>query len=153
VLGRKVEKYPSVLNELKNAGHIIGNHTYSHPKTWFKSKQSMLSEITRTDALIREITGSKPTLFRPPHGSLGFGLLRALKETRHKIVLWSGNPQDYLPQSDVSRLKKNIQNCCLPGNILLLHDGHKNSLNTYLALENILGELIESGARFEALPE
>ncbi len=151
--GSKVEKNPTVLEDLRNAGHVIGNHGYSHEKSWFKSKESMRAEIMRTDALIEEITGWRPTLFRPPYGSLGLGLLRALMETQHKVILWSGNIEDYLPENDETQIKTNIRNCCRPGNILLMHDGHKNSHKTYLALENSLDELIESGISFEAIPE
>lgn len=151
--GSRVEKHPMVLEELINAGHVIGNHAYTHTKTWFKSKQSMRTEIIQTDALIKEITGRRPTLFRPPYGSLGLGLLRAVRETKHKVVLWSANPEDYLPENDENRLTENIRKCCRPGNILLMHDGHKNSINTYLALENSLDELIESGVSFEAIPD
>ncbi len=65
--GMNVEAFPELVRAQIEAGHEIGNHSWSHQRMWSFDKAAMLEEIDRTTAAIERITGSPPNYFRPPH--------------------------------------------------------------------------------------
>jgi peptidoglycan/xylan/chitin deacetylase (PgdA/CDA1 family) len=71
VLGRHVEQYPDVLPRLREWGHLIGSHTYSHPGlvSLVLEGGDVLGELARTDRLIRPYLDDDVIFFRPPYGN------------------------------------------------------------------------------------
>jgi peptidoglycan/xylan/chitin deacetylase (PgdA/CDA1 family) len=71
VIGRHAEGRADILRELRDGGHIIGNHTYSHPGlvTLAKAGGDLVEEIARCDAIIRPFVGDGVVYLRPPYGS------------------------------------------------------------------------------------
>src|SRR5262249_52881666 len=69
--GCHAEERLNVLRELRDGGHIIGNHTYSHPGlvTLARAGGDVVAEIERTDEIIRPFVRTNVLLFRPPYGS------------------------------------------------------------------------------------
>lgn len=153
LLGHKVEQYPEIVLRIKEGGHTIGNHSYSHPRLLKRSEQDVFDELNRTDEAIRKIITWKPTLFRPPHGVFGITLLRVLRKTGHKMVLWNASVKDYEQHATAIGIKKKLLKVATPGKIVLLHDGHRNSSNTLIALETTLGLLKDREVDFSALPD
>ena len=152
MVGQKAERYPEIVLQIHKNGHAIGNHSYTHPHLIFKSKESIEEEIKRTDEAVFEITGKRPTLFRPPHGQFGFAVLSILKSTNHRMVLWSASSQDYKVKTSTEKIQARMKKYVRPGKIVLMHDGHSKSLHTFRALENSLGAFKERGFKFSALP-
>jgi peptidoglycan/xylan/chitin deacetylase (PgdA/CDA1 family) len=70
VLGRHAEAHPHVLPQLRGWGHLIGNHSYSHPGlvALALAGGDVVGEIARTDALIRAVAGPV-TFLRAPYGN------------------------------------------------------------------------------------
>ena len=153
VEGRKAQQFPQVVKAVSDAGHVIGNHSFNHPRMFFRSQLFLYSEIKNTDAAIADITDKKPILFRPPYGCFAAGVLTVLKTTNHKMVLWNRNVRDYQKHASPEIIKARIMKSAKPGNIVLLHDGHYNSGATLQALKDSLGELTGSGFIFSAIPE
>jgi len=79
MMGRNVERYPSVAREVLTRGHEIGNHSYSH-EPWFHlySDERIEEELDRTENAIEAATGRRPTAFRGPGYSLSKPLLHQL---------------------------------------------------------------------------
>jgi len=152
VVGQKAERYPEIILQIHKNGHAIGNHSYTHPHLIFKSKEIIEGEIKRTDKAVFEITGKRPTLFRPPHGQFGLAVLSVLKSTNHRMVLWSASSQDYKVKTSTEKIQARMKKYVRPGKIVLMHDGHSKSLHTFRALENSLGAFKERGFKFSALP-
>ena len=153
LVGQKAERHPDIVLQIKNNGHTIGNHSFSHPRMLWKSKDLLKFELNRTDEILYKITGENPTLFRPPYGLFGIQLLNLVKITNHKIVLWNASVYDYKSHATAQKIKIRWQKIICPGQIILLHDGHSNSLNTLVALEKSLGDLKDRVIKFSAIPE
>lgn len=107
--GANVERYPELVRRIQAEGHVIGNHTYSHPYLDLKAKARIADEIDNAQAAIGKITGRRPTLFRPPYGVRWFTLNGLLRERGLTMVMWTNDA------ASVSRLE--------PGAVVLLHDG------------------------------
>ena len=153
LLGEKVRRHPEVVRQICEAGHAIGNHSFSHPNLIGKSKEVIRDEVLQTDAAIVDVVGKTPALFRPPYGRFGVELMGVLSETHHRLVLWSGSTKDYRTESDAEMISGALIRLAKPGKVILLHDGHLNSGNTLQALERTLGKLAERGLTFSSIPE
>jgi peptidoglycan/xylan/chitin deacetylase (PgdA/CDA1 family) len=71
VIGRHAEAQPDTLACLQRWGHLIGNHTYSHPGlvALALAGGGVVGELERTDAIIRPYVSGKVTFFRAPYGN------------------------------------------------------------------------------------
>ena len=120
--GRNVEAYPESVQAVAQAGHEIGNHSYSHRPMWSLSKPSMREEVVRTGELIEKVLGQRPVLFRPPYGLQGPGLKMALDELGMPSILMSSNGADW-EETDPALIANKILESIEPGSIILLHEG------------------------------
>lgn len=153
VIGEKAELHPEIVLQIHKNGHVVGNHSYTHPHLIFKAKQKVEKEIKQTDKILFEITGKHPTLFRPPHGQFGLAVLSVLKSTKQKMVLWSVSSQDYKVGASTANVQSRLRKCIQPGKIVLMHDGHPKSPHMLRSLENTLEELKGCAFKFSALPD
>lgn len=119
---------PDIVRRTKDEGHDIGNHSFSHSEPGETSAFALIEELTRTSALLKVLTGTKPNLFRPPKGDLSPLKLLAIAASGHTIVLWNRDPRDYL--DDVQGANARMFALPLdPGDIVLLHDTHPVALS------------------------
>jgi peptidoglycan/xylan/chitin deacetylase (PgdA/CDA1 family) len=126
--GDRALQYPDIVRRVKDEGHDIGNHSFSHSEPRETSAFALIEELTRTSALLEVLTGTKPNLFRPPKGALSPLKLLAIVATRHTIALWNRDPRDYL--GDVEAANARMFALPLdPGDIVLLHDTHPVALS------------------------
>jgi peptidoglycan/xylan/chitin deacetylase (PgdA/CDA1 family) len=66
VVGQEVDHNATIVEEIHQRGHLLGNHTYSHRNVTTIPRETLLEELAATDALIENITGYNPAFFRPP---------------------------------------------------------------------------------------
>jgi len=156
VCGKNIERFPVITKKIVEAGHIIGNHSYSH--SFVLSFLGILNkEIEKTDAIIRNITQIETKFFRSPWGFLKFRfwLIQYLKKNNYKFIPWDFDSRDWFnpkAQNIIKRVLKSIK----PGQIILLHDGYEGRFNgdrsqTVLALPVLIKELKKSGYNFETI--
>jgi peptidoglycan/xylan/chitin deacetylase (PgdA/CDA1 family) len=121
-IGEKAASNPELILQLKEAGHIIGNHTYSHSR-WidFFSAKKLAMEFERTNESILQITGEEPVYFRPPYGVTTPPMYRALKKFNMVAVGWSLRSLDTVIRSKDKILNKIIRKV-RSGDIVLFHD-------------------------------
>ena len=137
-IGRQIEKYPEILNQVVNQGHTVGNHTYNHSSTLTLSTRA-LEELTSTDEIIKNVTGKKPMLFRPPFGVTAPNIAKALKITGHTVIGWNIRSLDTIIEDEkkiFNRIKKRLR----PGSIILLHDTSERAVNIFEQLLVLLQE-------------
>ena len=121
VIGAKAEKHPDIIKQLTDAGHLVANHSYTHP--WycnFLFGRTLEKQILRTKTMLKKITGSDSTFFRPPMGLTNPHYRRILEKNNMTIVGWDIRTFDKYRKKHqiVEKIFKKKRN----GNIILMHD-------------------------------
>ena len=88
LVGQWMEQYPDSVRQIAKAGHEIGNHSYSHVDFVGADEETIRQQMEKTDALIRELTGQKPTLARVPSGSYDSRVIRFLRQQGYEVIQW-----------------------------------------------------------------
>ena len=147
VIGVNVKNYPKTLSMIKEQGHEIGNHTYSHHILKSKAKDEILREISETEKEIGKITDFSTSLVRPPCGMYDENLVEIAKENNYKIVLWNVDTKDWEHLS-CDEIVSNVTKRVNGGEIILFHDYISGINNTPRALEVLIPWLKEQGYEF-----
>jgi peptidoglycan/xylan/chitin deacetylase (PgdA/CDA1 family) len=140
-----VDKHPELLKQILDAGHSIGNHSYSHLKGFRTSVKRYMDDIELASNLI----DSK--LFRPPYGRILPGQVKAVLE-QYDLIMWDVLSIDYNTSLDGNRVLQNVIRNVKPGSIIVFHDSDKASDNLYFALPRTLEYLREKGFKPKAIP-
>jgi peptidoglycan/xylan/chitin deacetylase (PgdA/CDA1 family) len=122
VIGREVERYPRLVQQMVDAGHCVGNHTFTHSEPKATSAEQFLEEVTHTQQLLHAWTGAAPRAMRPPKGELTWPKLRGLWRRDLTVVLWSVDPRDYRMRSAAEAERFCDRYRPRQGDIVLLHD-------------------------------
>ena len=149
-VGQDVERYPELTGRTAGEGHAVGNHSWSHPDLSQLSAAQGIDELTRTTALLADLLGHAPTLFRPPYGRIGPTTRTDAATVGLDTVLWDVSPEDWsCPGVDaiVSRVLDRVDD----GAIVLFHDGGGDRSQTVAALDEILSVLSARGFDFPVL--
>ncbi len=119
-LGKALRREPDVARHLVEAGHVVGNHSYSHGA--FSYLDPRYPELDQTQQAFRETLGICPALFRPPHGTHTPFMSWLVGDADMTLVTWDVSAKDWA-ERDPDRLARNILAKVRPGSIILLHDG------------------------------
>jgi peptidoglycan/xylan/chitin deacetylase (PgdA/CDA1 family) len=152
-VGQQIEAHREIAVATHEAGHELGNHTYSHPFLTQLSHDQQLSEFTRTEQLLVEITGKKPATFRPPYFDMNDDII-ALSESFHyrTIMAMNGEAKDW-EQPGVDYILDKTREHVVPGSILLFHDGFGDRSQTMEAVRILLEEYTPQGYKFVTVSE
>ena len=151
VLGRKAEQYPDIIRRIHEEGHQLGIHNYTHHSNWFMTPWTITKRhIDHSATIVKRITGTYPTFYRPPWGMINiFDFLRLKKQT---IVLWSVMASDWRSNIGPQRLKSVLLQNITSGSVILLHDsgdtfGANYDAPKYMmeALDEVLFEIKRQG--------
>ncbi|WP_260477599.1 polysaccharide deacetylase family protein [Nonomuraea sp. WAC 01424] len=146
VVGQNVGAYPDVVRRTAEAGHEIGNHTWSHPDLTKLSRAAIKSQLTRTDEAVESAAGVTPGLVRPPYGALDRDVRR---QSHRPLVLWSVDTLDWRHR-DSARVARVSLKRVRPGSVVLFHDIHPTTVK---ALPRVLKGLSARGYRFVTVSE
>jgi peptidoglycan/xylan/chitin deacetylase (PgdA/CDA1 family) len=122
--GVYVERHPDAVARMHAEGHQIGNHTWSHSDLTTLSAAEVADQLERTNAVITSITGSAPTVFRPPYGAYNESVLA---QAAVPAILWSLDTRDWRKPGDQALLDRAVGGS-RPGDIVLLHDVHESTV-------------------------
>ena len=130
VIGENAKSEPQLVARAAAEGHRIGNHTYSHVRLTDCSEEASLGEVSRTNELLYEITGSVTEYIRPP-----FGLWSRLLEESFplRVVLWDVDPMDW-KHRDADYIVREVLSAVEDGSIILLHDIYETSVEAALRI-------------------
>jgi peptidoglycan/xylan/chitin deacetylase (PgdA/CDA1 family) len=143
VNGHYAEPNLDTLLEIKNRGHLIGNHTWWHIYIRKENPETVREEIVRLSDFLEEHLGERPKYFRPPFGQNSDVSLEIIKEEGMQTMNWSNGSLDWelkTPEAIVDQVLSNIKN----GDNILFHDKQ----TTADALDQILSQLTEQGYQF-----
>lgn len=127
LIGSFVEQRPDIVREVVNAGHVIGNHTFTHPNLIFVNNSDTRSEFERCTRAIEDAVGETPRLFRPPFGGRRPGTLRIARSLGLEPIMWNITGYDWnAPPAEqiVARVSGKIRG----GDVVLLHDGSHHGM-------------------------
>ena len=150
VLGEMVAEHPEILARAAREGHEIASHSWSHPNLAKMSQEGVRSQLQRTDDEIKSAAGKRPTLFRPPYGSITERQKRWIHdEFGYDIILWDVDPLDWRrpgPAVVRNRILKETR----PGSIVLSHDIHPGTIE---AMPSTFDQLEAKGFKFVTVSE
>src|SRR5438552_6553507 len=139
VIGENVAEHPEIVARAAREGHEIGNHSWSHPNFGKMADESVRRQLQQTDDAIKNATGERPTLMRPPYGSITAREKRWVHdEFGYRITLWDVDPYDW-KRPGPAVVRNRILKETRPGSIVLSHDIHPGTIEampyTFNALE------------------
>ncbi|MGA2096859.1 MAG: polysaccharide deacetylase family protein [Candidatus Acidiferrum sp.] len=127
VVGGAAEQYPELVLRMRNEGHEVGSHSYSHPYFQRLSWSGAIREIGMTQWVLTRILGEKCKLFRPPHGKLSLRSLMPAWLAGQQVVMWNVDLKDYRAVS--GEVETQLQRTHLTsGDIILYHGTNEPSL-------------------------
>ncbi len=145
VVGAWVDKYPESVKQLHDAGHQIMNHSNTHPNMPSLSESQKLDELNSCNKKIAAITGSVPTLFRPPYGDYDNATIDACTALNMHTIQWDVDSLDWKENATAESIYKRVTSKVKNGSIVLFHN---DADCTPAALPNILKTLKDEGYEF-----
>ena len=148
-----IESSPDIVKRMADEGHLVCNHTYSHPDATLLSQSELTNELTKLENTAREICGIEISkYFRPPAGKFSEQMLINAQNAGYTTVFWSLAYADWdvnnqpTHKNALDKLVPRIHN----GAIILLHS---TSATNSEILSGYIDELISQGYRFGTLDE
>ncbi len=149
VVGKMVDRYPSLAMREVAEGHELANHTYNHPNLTKLTVEQVQDELRKGADAIRRAVGYAPVFFRPPGGQYNAATLLAAHQLKLTPVLWTANSKDFLhPVPEV--LEQRLLSAPASGGILLCHDGIEETMRI---LPNLVSRLRATGYTFVTISE
>ena len=148
--GKWAEANPELVKRIIAEGHLIGNHSYTHPYMDKLSPAQVSEEIELADQALEKLTGYKPWLYRPPYGSCTPAVRQALAERGYThSIMWTIDSHDWMDpgvQYIIDRVTKNAKD----GAIVLMHVGAPQTIE---ALPSIIEWLRNKDYEFVLLDD
>lgn len=134
-VGRRVEKHPEIFKRILDEGHCVGNHTYSHSKSFgFFNTEKVTSELKKTIAIVERLTSKEMKLYRPAFGVTNPMIEKTVQKLGVKSIGWNVRSLDTTSRSEKMVLGR-ITSRISKGDVVLLHD---TSQKTVSVLEQLL---------------
>jgi peptidoglycan/xylan/chitin deacetylase (PgdA/CDA1 family) len=152
--GASVDRLPAVARAVADAGHEIGNHSYSHPYLFLRSPRAIADDLRRAQETVLAHTGIRPVWFRAPYGVRWPGLRAAQKQLHLTGVMWTVIGYDWSSTAEdvVARMSARFEN----GAIFCLHDGRElrakpDVRETVEAVRRLVPMLLDQGYKLETV--
>lgn len=157
LIGRYVQQRPQIAREVAQAGHALGNHTFTHPNLIFCSEMQTRIQLAECTRAIEDATSQSPKLFRPPFGGRRPSTLRIAHELGLAPVMWNVTGWDWDATSSEA-VETKISKQVRGGDVILLHDGSHRQLgmdraHTVAATDRLLARYKAEGYQFMTIPE
>ncbi len=146
VLGKNVSGNEEILKRMKADGHVIGNHSWSHPVLSKLSLDEAKKQITDTEDALTKVLGSSSKLMRPPYGAITDDIRNSLDLS---FIMWDVDSLDWKSKNEAAILTE-IQREVKNGSIILMHDIHAETVN---ALPKVIDYLKGQGYDFVTVPD
>ena len=157
LIGRFAKQRPDIARELTRGGHVIGNHTFSHPNLIFASALQTKMQLQDCTLALTDAVGEHSRLFRPPFGGRRPDTLRIARAMGLEPVMWNvagrdwkGRPAEYIDR----RVRRGVRG----GDVILLHDGGHAAFGadrsqTVIATDRLIARFKSEGYEFLTVPD
>ncbi|MGA9509145.1 MAG: polysaccharide deacetylase family protein [Candidatus Sulfotelmatobacter sp.] len=157
LIGRYVQQRPDLAREIVRAGHIVGNHTFTHPLLTFKSESEIKRELASCRATLHDAIGNHSNLFRPPFGGRRAAVLRIARQFNLEPIMWNVTGYDWnAPLAAV--IEEKVTSKIRGGDVILLHDGGHKQLGadrsqTVIATNHLITRYKNEEYEFATIPQ
>ena len=147
--GKFAKNHPELVQNAHERGHIIGNHSYSHPANWLNLGYSgFQEEIVQTNDILKGIIAEDIIFFAPPGGAFTDETVRAAYDQGMYTILWSADTIDW--RGDAAHvLIDRVMRRITPGGLILTHPKPE----TVRALPTMIERLQDAGYTFKRIDE
>ena len=154
LVGTYIRANPELVKRMVDEGHIVANHTMSHPDmSKISNKESFAKELAQVEEIYKTVVGSDiPKFYRPPRGIYSEANLKLAQELGYKTIFWSAAYKDWEDKNQPSKQEafSKLMPRLHPGMVLLLHNTSKTNS---LILDELLGRYKEVGYEFRSIEE
>jgi peptidoglycan/xylan/chitin deacetylase (PgdA/CDA1 family) len=157
MIGRYVQQRTDIARAVALAGHVIGNHTFTHPLLICESAAHTRTQLLQCRSALQDAIGEHSNLFRPPFGGRRPATLRVARSLGLETVMWNVTGYDWnAPPAAV--IEQKVVRQVRGGDVILLHDGgHRaagaDRAQTVIATENLIRRYREQGYEFVTVEE
>ncbi|MER6381272.1 polysaccharide deacetylase family protein [Streptomyces sp. NPDC001250] len=151
VCGECVADYPELVARMADEGHVVGNHTWTHPLLTTLNRKQIHSEMKRTSDIIEHTYGEPPQWFRAPYGAWNRAAFQLGAEMGMEPMAWTVDTTDWMePGTDT--IIDRVESGAAPGVVVLSHDAGGDRSETVHAIREWLPYLLDSGYHLTVPP-
>lgn len=147
LIGNNIESNPEIIEQIKQDGHSIGNHTFDHVNGWITSNEEYFSNIDQCQKLTRT------KLFRPPYGKITRSQSKELKKRGFEIIMYSDLSADFDASYNPSQCFEFASKRIKSGSIIVFHDSQKAWPRLTEILPKLLRHYNEKGFEMSSIEE
>lgn len=144
VCGEMADWNRDLLARMSDEGHVVGNHTWSHPLLTRMTRGQIRSEMERTSDVIEAAYGERPQWFRAPYGAWNRAAFQLGAELGMEPLAWTVDTLDWEKPGTRSIVHR-VEDGAAPGVVVLSHDAGGDRSQSVRALREYLPQLLESG--------
>jgi len=157
LIGRHVQQRPDMVRDLMKAGHVVGNHTFTHPHLVVSSAIETRTQLEECQRAVQEVTGESPRLFRPPFGGRRPATLRIVRSLGMEPVMWNVTSWDWKTPG-AEKIVRTCMRQMRGGDVILMHDGSHIAMGadrsqTVVATDRLIERYKQEGFEFVTVPE
>lgn len=154
-IGKNIENYKDIFQNILDNRHSIGNHTNNHLKGWRTPTKDYLENIDKAQKIINSQLENRDfkgvNLFRPPYGQIRPKQGKALANLGFKVVMWNVLSFDWDKTISKKDCLNNVISNCSNGSIVVFHDSVKAEKNMKYALPRVLEHYKNQGYTFKPI--
>lgn len=134
LIGQQIPGNEALVQRMAAEGHQVGNHTYGHTRLQNADDQTVLTEVAKTDTLLRELLGDGVYWLRPPYGQIS---QRGRTLVQVPMIQWTVDPQDW-KLLNADKDYQAVMQAVEPGSVILMHDFYPASVDAALRVVDTL---------------
>ena len=147
LLGERVERHPSVVRAIHDAGHVIGNHGYDHQPVWSMGGRELGESLCRTNDAVVAAKAPLPKLYRPTYGRFHPGTVRVARHAGLEMMMFGVNSWDFAG-GETSVIVDRVTKRSVSGDILLFHDNDATNAFIATVVRDVIRHLRAEGLAF-----
>jgi peptidoglycan/xylan/chitin deacetylase (PgdA/CDA1 family) len=157
LIGRYVQQHPEIVRSIVEAGHVVGNHSFTHPLLIFRSEAEIKQQLSACRSALEDAVAEPSNLFRPPFGGRRPAVLRGARELGLQPVMWNVTGYDWsAPPAAV--IERKVSSRIRGGDVILLHDGGHRQMGadrsqTVIATDHLIAGCKAQGYEFVTVPQ
>ncbi|MFJ4621896.1 polysaccharide deacetylase family protein [Streptomyces sp. NPDC088812] len=144
VCGEMAAARPRLLERMADEGHVVGNHTWSHPLLTRLTRRQIRREMSRTCEVVEDLCGERPRWFRAPYGAWNRSAFQLGAELGMEPLAWTVDSLDWTTPGTRTIVDR-VEDGAGPGVVVLSHDAGGDRTQSVRALRTYLPQLLDSG--------